>query len=240
MLSASHNVNVDPEEISKFDALASRWWDPDGDFKPLHDINPVRLNYIQERSQLEAGPAIDVGCGGGILTEGLSQLTKEVTGLDMAGKALSVARLHALEQELDINYVEGTAEEFAEQHVNQFATVACLEMLEHVSNYPSTVKACADMAQPGGHLFFSTINRTPQAYALLVLGAEYIMNILPRGTHEYAKFIKPSELAAAIRQAGLELKDISGMGYNPFTRNASINSDTSANYIVHAQKPASS
>ncbi len=233
------SMSVDEQEIEKFDALAHRWWDPDGDFKPLHDINGARLTYISERCTLENSKVIDVGCGGGILTESLAQSGARVTGIDMAGKALSVAKLHALEAGLDIEYASSTAEAYAAAHPGEFQVVTCLEMLEHVADYPSSIEACARLTQPGGHLFFSTINRNPKAYALLVLGAEYVLKLLPRGTHEYQKFIKPSELARAIRDAGLELKDISGMTYNPFSRKAAIGRDTDANYIVHATKPKS-
>jgi 2-polyprenyl-6-hydroxyphenyl methylase/3-demethylubiquinone-9 3-methyltransferase len=229
--------NVDPEEISKFNALASRWWDLNGDFKALHDINPSRLNYIQERTELGDGPVIDVGCGGGILAESLAAAGAQTTGIDMATKALGVAKLHALDNEIQVNYVETTAEEYAALKPAHFRTVTCLEMLEHVTHYPDTIKACADLAQPGGDLFFSTINRNPKAYLLLVLGAEYLLNILPKGTHEYAKFIKPSELAQGLRDAGLELVEIRGMNYNPLSRNCRISNDTDANYIVHARKP---
>jgi len=233
----SESANVDPREVEKFDALAHRWWDPDGDFKTLHDINPTRLAYITERTDLQAGPVVDIGCGGGVLTEAMAATGAEVTGVDMAGKALSVARLHALETGVAVNYREGTAEEIAAAEPNHYRTVTCLEMLEHVTSYASTVGACAQMAQPGGDIFFSTINRNPKAYALLVLGAEYIMNILPRGTHDYRKFIKPSELCRAVRDAGLEVMDISGMVYNPFTRHCRISRDIDANYLVHARKP---
>jgi 2-polyprenyl-6-hydroxyphenyl methylase/3-demethylubiquinone-9 3-methyltransferase len=229
--------NVDPEEISKFNALASRWWDLNGDFKALHDINPSRLNYIQERTELGDGPVIDVGCGGGILAESLAAAGAQTTGIDMATKALGVAKLHALDSEIQVNYVETTAEEYAALKPSHFRTVTCLEMLEHVTHYPDTIKACADLAQPGGDLFFSTINRNPKAYLLLVLGAEYLLKILPKGTHEYAKFIKPSELAQGLRDAGLELVEIRGMNYNPLSRNCRISNDTDANYIVHARKP---
>ncbi len=233
--SSAHNV--DDNEIRKFDALAARWWDPDGDFKPLHDINPVRLAYISERCTLSGASVVDVGCGGGILTEALARSGATAHGVDMAGKALNVARLHALDNGVTVTYHEGTAESFARDHSGEFDCVTCLEMLEHVSNYPSTIQACADLTKPGGDVFFSTINRTLKAYGLLVLGAEYIMNILPRGTHDYTKFIRPSELATAIRQAGLEVMDISGMTYNPFNRRGAIGKDMDANYIVHARKP---
>lgn len=230
--------NVDPEEIEKFNDLAHRWWDTDGDFKPLHDINPCRLSYIQEKADLAAGPTLDVGCGGGILAESIARLGFETTGIDMAEKALGVARLHALESDVNVRYEASTAENFALGHAEQFTTVTCLEMLEHVTDYGETIKACAQLAQPGADLFFSTINRDPRAYVLLILGAEYVLNMLPRGTHEYSKFIKPSELAAGIREAGLELQEIRGMSYNPLTRKAALNNNTTANYIVHAKKPA--
>lgn len=237
-MSVENQANVDAGEIDKFNALAARWWDPDGDFKPLHDINPARMNYISARTDLSAGPAIDVGCGGGILTEALARQCDEVVGLDMAGKALSVARLHAAENGVQVDYQTGTAEEYALAHPGRFRTVTCLEMLEHVTNYPSTVQACADLAQPGGDVFFSTINRNPKAYLLLVLGAEYVMNLLPRGTHDYQKFIRPAELARAVTAAGLEVVDISGLTYNPFTRRANIGRDVDANYLLHARKAA--
>ncbi|MEM9620796.1 MAG: bifunctional 2-polyprenyl-6-hydroxyphenol methylase/3-demethylubiquinol 3-O-methyltransferase UbiG [Pseudomonadota bacterium] len=236
-MSNTDTQNVDAAEISKFDALAHRWWDPNGDFKPLHDINPARLNYINEHTDLQRGPVIDIGCGGGILSEAMAAMGADVTGLDMAGKALSVARLHSLESGVEVNYVAGTAEEYASEHAGQFSCVTCLEMLEHVVNYPSTVQACADLLQPGGDVFFSTINRNPKAYALLVLGAEYVLRLLPRGTHEYSKFIKPSELCQAVRAAGLEVVDISGLTYNPFNRQAAIGRDIDANYLVYARKP---
>jgi len=230
--------NVDHDEINKFDALAHRWWDPDGDFKPLHDINPARLAYINDRCNLQAGPVVDVGCGGGILAESMAATGAQITGMDMAGKALSVARLHALETGIEINYVETTAEAMAENSAAHFSCVTCMEMLEHVTSYASTIAACANMAQPGADLFFSTINRNPKSYALMILGAEYVVNILPKGTHEYAKFIKPSELCGALREAGLEILDISGMTYNPFTRVCTMGRDVDVNYIVHAKKPS--
>jgi 2-polyprenyl-6-hydroxyphenyl methylase/3-demethylubiquinone-9 3-methyltransferase len=230
-------ANVDTQEIEKFNALAHRWWDKNGDFKTLHDINPIRLDYIQQRTNLLAGPVVDIGCGGGVLSEAMAAAGAEVTGLDMAGKALSVARLHALQSGTTVDYQEGTAEQLATTHTAHFRTVTCLEMLEHVASYPSTVAACAALTQPGGDLFFSTINRNPKAYALLILGAEYVLNLLPRGTHDYQKFIKPSELCTAIRAAGLEVQEIKGMTYNPFTRACRIGDDVGANYLVHAKKP---
>ena len=230
-------ANVDAPEIEKFDALAHRWWDPNGDFKPLHDINPARLEYISQRTDLSAGPTVDIGCGGGILSESMASAGSATLGIDMAGKALGGAKLHALEAGVDIEYLETTAEQLAHNRAGEFRTVTCMEMLEHVTAYADTVKACAELAQPGGDLFFSTINRNPKSYVMLILGAEYILNILPRGTHEYSKFIKPSELAQALRDAGLDVLDIRGLHYNPLTRSCRLNNDTSTNYIVHARKP---
>jgi 2-polyprenyl-6-hydroxyphenyl methylase / 3-demethylubiquinone-9 3-methyltransferase len=229
--------NVDKQEIAKFEALAHRWWDPEGDFRPLHDINPARLTYVLERAGLDAGPVIDVGCGGGILSESLARAGARVTGIDMAGAPLAVARLHALESGVEVEYLSATAEELAAQRPASFATVTCMEMLEHVPDYSSTVQACADLATPGAQLFFSTINRNPKAYLLAVVGAEYVLGLLPKGTHDYEKFIKPSELAAAMRRAGLLVQDIIGMRYNPFTRNCSLSPDVDVNYILHASKP---
>ena len=229
--------NVDQAEIQKFEALAHRWWDPEGDFKPLHDINPVRLDFIAERTNLPEANAVDVGCGGGILAESMAQRGARVTGMDMAGSPLSVARLHAMEAGVQVEYLESTAEALAEARPGQYQVVTCLEMLEHVPDINSTIAACARLATPGGELFFSTINRNPKAWALAIVGAEYVLGLLPRGTHEYAKFIKPSELCQAIRAAGLEVQDISGMVYNPFTRNAGLGSDMDVNYLLHARKP---
>lgn len=231
-------ANVDAPEIEKFDALAHRWWDPNGDFKPLHDINPARLDYIRQRTELNAGPTVDIGCGGGILSESMASAGSATLGIDMASKALGVAKLHALEAGVDIEYLESTAEQLVQDRAGEFRTVTCMEMLEHVTAYADTVKACAELAQPGGDLFFSTINRNPKSYVMLILGAEYVLNILPRGTHEYSKFIKPSELAQALRDAGLDVLDISGLHYNPLTRSCRLDNDTSTNYIVHARKPA--
>ncbi len=233
---ATHH-NVDTDEVAKFEKLAHRWWDPDGDFKPLHDVNTVRADYIDHRAPLAGCRVLDVGCGGGILTETLATRGAEAWGIDMGEAPLEVAKLHALETGVQINYQRTAAEAFAEEHPEAFDTVACLEMLEHVPDIHSTVAACAALTRPGGSVFFSTINRHPIAYGLLILGAEYITGILPKGTHDYAKFIKPSELAAACRAAGLTVKDISGLRYNPLTRNASLTRDTHANYLLYARKP---
>jgi len=233
----SPRTNVDHVEIAKFEALASRWWDPEGDFRPLHDINPARLAYVLERTDVDAGPVLDVGCGGGILAESLARAGGRVTGIDMAPSPLSVARLHALDTGTEVEYLTATAESLALERPGTFATVTCMEVLEHVPDYPSTVQACADLTAPGGNLFFSTINRNPKAYLLAVVGAEYVLGLLPKGTHDYEKFIRPHELADAMRRAGLVVKDIRGMRYNPFTRNCSLGRDVDVNYLLHAQKP---
>ncbi len=229
--------NVDGDEIRKFDALAHRWWDPEGDFRPLHDINPARVDYIAGKLPLDGVRAVDVGCGGGILAEALSARGARVTGIDMASSPLGVARLHALESGADVQYQERTAEALAEEQPGAFELVSCLEMLEHVPDYASTVAACAALAAPGGHLVFSTINRNPKAYALAVVGAEYVLGLLPKGTHDYQKFIKPSELAGAVRATGLELVEIVGMRYNPFTRSCTLCDDVDVNYLLYARKP---
>jgi 2-polyprenyl-6-hydroxyphenyl methylase/3-demethylubiquinone-9 3-methyltransferase len=229
--------NVDQAEIQKFEALAHRWWDPEGDFKPLHDINPSRLAFIAERADLPNTRAVDVGCGGGILAESMAEAGALVTGMDMAGSPLSVARLHAMEAGVQVEYLESTAEALAAERPGQYQVVTCLEMLEHVPDIGSTIAACAELAAPGAQLFFSTINRNPKAWALAVVGAEYVLGLLPRGTHDYAKFIKPHELAAAVREAGLEVVEITGMTYNPFTRNVRLGNDVGVNYLLHARKP---
>lgn len=236
---AIETLNVDPAEVAKFESMASRWWDKNGDFKPLHDINPLRANYIDGRAKVAEKKVIDVGCGGGILSESLAQRGADVTGIDMGEAPLSVARLHALESGVSVIYQHCTAEQLAQSQPESFAVVSCLEMLEHVPDPSSVIQACADLCQPGGDLFFSTINRTAKAYALAVVGAEYILGWLPKGTHEYNKFIRPSELGAAIRQAGLELVDITGLTYNPLSRHYKLNpNDVDVNYMVHVRKPA--
>jgi len=229
--------NVDPNEIAKFEALASRWWDKESEFKPLHDINPLRLNYIDEKAPLPGKKVLDVGCGGGILSEGLSQRGAHVMGIDMGDAPLSVARLHGLETGIDVDYQQMTVEALAEQQPESFDIVTCLEMLEHVPQPASVIRACATLLKPGGHLFLSTINRNPKAYLFAVVGAEHILKMLPKGTHEYKKFIKPSELTRYVRQADLEFRDISGMTYNPLIKEYKINSDVNVNYLMHAQKP---
>tara|TARA_Y100001970_G_C14195079_1_gene837552 strand:- start:95 stop:799 length:705 start_codon:yes stop_codon:yes gene_type:complete len=228
--------NLDPDEIRKFNEMASTWWDPNGDFKALHDINPSRLDYILCRISKPLSAILDVGCGGGILTESLEAHTNEIMGIDAAPKPLKVAQLHAIDKGLKIDYRLSTVETLSKEYQNHFDVLTCMELLEHVTDFHSTVQACGDLTKPGGNLFFSTINRNPISFIKLIVGAEEILKILPRGTHEYQKFIKPSELALALRKANLELLDLSGISYNPFTRKTQIDKNVSANYIVHARK----
>jgi 2-polyprenyl-6-hydroxyphenyl methylase/3-demethylubiquinone-9 3-methyltransferase len=228
--------NVDPNEVAKFEALAASWWDLEGDSKPLHEINPLRLGYIAERCQLDQAAVIDVGCGGGILSEALAKSGARVTGIDMGEMPLDIAKLHAMEGGLDIHYQQSTAEAMAQQHAAEFDVVTCLEMLEHVPDPAAIIQACADLVKPGGDVFFSTLNRHPKAYMLAVLGAEYVMNMLPKGTHDYQRFIRPAELASWCRQAGLGVKNISGMTYNPLSRQFSLGKDVKVNYLVHCRK----
>ncbi|WP_156184293.1 bifunctional 2-polyprenyl-6-hydroxyphenol methylase/3-demethylubiquinol 3-O-methyltransferase UbiG [Cellvibrio sp. pealriver] len=230
-------ANVDSAEIAKFEALASRWWDKNSEFKPLHDINPLRANYIDERSPVAQKKVIDVGCGGGILAESLAQRGAFVTGIDMGEAPLSVARLHALEAGVELTYEQITAEDKAAQMPEAFDIVTCMEMLEHVPDPASVVKACATLVKAGGDVYFSTINRNPKSYAFAILGAEYVLKLLPKGTHEYSKFIRPSELAKWLRDAGLELQSMTGMTYNPLTKLYKLNpNDVSVNYLLHAKK----
>ncbi len=230
-------ANVDTAEIAKFEALASRWWDKNSEFKPLHDINPIRANFIDQRSPVAKKKLIDVGCGGGILAESLALRGADVTGIDMGEAPLSVARLHALETGVSLNYEQITAEDKAAQMPGEFDVVTCMEMLEHVPDPSSVVAACAHMVKDGGDVYFSTINRNPKSYAFAILGAEYILKLLPKGTHEYSKFIRPSELAQWLRAAGLELQEITGMTYNPLTKHYKLDaSDVSVNYLIHAKK----
>ena len=230
--------NVDSAELNKFSELAHKWWDKNSEFKPLHEINPLRLNYINDTVSLEGKRVLDVGCGGGILSESMAEKGAQVTGIDLGEKALKVAQLHSLERGVAVDYRLIAAEVLAEQEAGAYDVVTCLEMLEHVPDPASIVSACAKLVRPGGHVFFSTINRNPKAYAFAVLGAEYILQMLPKGTHDYAKFIKPSELASFARQANLTLQDQAGMGYNPITKNYALNKDVSVNYLVHTVKAA--
>ena len=229
-------ANVDLNEVAKFDALASSWWDLEGQSKPLHDLNPIRLAYIAKRTTLSDANVIDVGCGGGILSEALAKSGAKVTGIDMGEMPLNIAKLHALEAGLTVNYQHITAEEMASQQPEHYDVVTCLEMLEHVPDPASIIQACADMVNPGGDVFFSTLNRHPKAYLLAVLGAEYVMKMLPKGTHDYKRFIRPAELSAWCRQAGLKAKNITGMNYNPLTRQFSLGSDVKVNYLIHCKK----
>ena len=229
--------NKDQAEIDKFSDLASRWWDTTSEFKPLHAINPLRLNWIKKQIDLSGKSVVDIGCGGGILAESLAQAGSLTTGIDLSEKALKVADLHGLESGIKVNYELISAEELALKSPNSFDVVTCMEMLEHVPDPLSVVKACSDLVKPGGMLFFSTLNRNPKAYLLAVLGAEYVLNLLPKGTHDYKKFIKPSELASFTRQAGLEMVDIAGMSFNPLSDTYSIGKDTDVNYLISAKKP---
>ncbi|RLA48575.1 MAG: bifunctional 3-demethylubiquinol 3-O-methyltransferase/2-polyprenyl-6-hydroxyphenol methylase [Gammaproteobacteria bacterium] len=235
----NQSMNVDPQEIAKFEALASRWWDRNSEFKALHEINPLRANYIDQHSPVAGKRLVDVGCGGGILAESMAQRGATVTGIDMGEAPLSVAQLHGLESGVEVNYLQSTAEQLAEREAGNYDIVCCLEMLEHVPDPASVIAACAALAQPGGSLYFSTINRNPKAYLFAIVGAEHILQLLPAGTHEYAKFIKPSELAGWIRKAGLALADMTGLIYNPLTKHYRLNpKDVSVNYMVRAVKPA--
>jgi 2-polyprenyl-6-hydroxyphenyl methylase/3-demethylubiquinone-9 3-methyltransferase len=227
-------ANVDLREIAKFEGLAARWWDRDGDFRPLHDINPARLRFIAERAGLEGKAALDIGCGGGILAESMAAAGARVTAIDMAEAPLAVARIHLEASGFEIDYRRGTAEDEAAARPGAYDVVTCLEMLEHVPDPGSVVAACAHLVRPGGHVFFSTINRNPKAFLLAIVGAEYVLRLLPRGTHEYAKLIRPAELDAWIRAAGLELREITGMHYNPFTRECTLGGDVHVNYLMHA------
>lgn len=231
-------ANFDPAEIAKFEALANRWWDPTSEFKPLHDINPLRCGYIDERAPLAGKVVVDVGCGGGLLSEAMAQRGAQVTGIDMGQAPLSVAKLHALESGVSIDYRQVSAEQLALEQPAHHDIVTCLEMLEHVPDPAAIIRACADLAKPGAHLFFSTINRNPKAYAFAIVGAEYLLKMLPKGTHEYSKFIRPAELANWVRHAGLSLESMIGMTYNPLIKKYSLSeSDVSVNYMVYAKKP---
>jgi 2-polyprenyl-6-hydroxyphenyl methylase/3-demethylubiquinone-9 3-methyltransferase len=228
--------NVDPAEIAKFSDLAHRWWDPTSEFRPLHELNPLRLSWIDKLVSLNDKRVVDVGCGGGILTESMAALGADVTGIDLSEKAISVAKLHLLESGHKVTYDKISAEEFAARHAGEFDVVTCMEMLEHVPDPASTVRACAALVKPGGWCIFSTINRNPKAYLFAVIGAEYILNLLPRGTHDYAKFLRPSELSAMARNAGLDMQTMMGMTYNPLTKQFALASDTSVNYLIATRR----
>ncbi len=231
------NVNADPAELAKFSDLAHRWWDTESEFRPLHQINPLRLAWIDDIVPVQGKRIVDIGCGGGILADAMARKGADVLGIDLATKALKVAQLHALEaQTTGVSYREISAEALAAEQPGSFDVVTCMEMLEHVPDPSSVVRACAQLVKPGGHVFFSTINRNAKAFVFAIVGAEYILNLLPRGTHEYAKFIKPSELASYAREAGLDLQHTRGMEYNPLTRHYWLSQDTSVNYLLAMQK----
>jgi len=232
-------MNADPQELQKFSDLAHRWWDPTSEFRPLHEINPLRLEWINARAALSGKSVVDVGCGGGILAESMARKGARVTGIDLSEKALKVADLHGMESGVQVRYEKIAAEDLAAREPGQFDVVTCMEMLEHVPDPASIVRACTAMVKPGGHVFFSTLNRNPKAYLFAILGAEYLLRMLPKGTHDYAKFITPAELARFIREAGLELDGFKGLSYNPLTKLYSINQDTSVNYMVACRKPLS-
>jgi 2-polyprenyl-6-hydroxyphenyl methylase/3-demethylubiquinone-9 3-methyltransferase len=230
-------LNIDPAELAKFERLAARWWDCSGEFKPLHDINPLRLGYIDQRADLAGKRVADVGCGGGILAESMAQLGAEVTGIDVGEGPLMVARLHLLESGLSVDYRQQTAEQLAAEAPAGFDVVTCMELLEHVPDPASVVAACAQLVKPDGHVFFSTINRTPKSYLFAVIAAEYLLRLLPQGTHDYSRFIRPAELAGWIRHAGLELRDLTGMSYHPLTARYFLTPDVAVNYLAHAIRP---
>ena len=229
-------VNVDPAEIAKFSELAHRWWDPHSEFRPLHEINPLRLEWIDRQATLAGKRVLDVGCGGGILAEAMAKQGATVTGLDMADKALKVAQLHLIESRLPVEYLLCSAEALVAERAQTFDVVTCMELLEHVPDPSSTVAACARLVKPGGQVFFSTINRNPKAYLFAVIGAEYVLNILPRGTHDYARFIKPSELAAWCRASGLRVAELIGMTYNPLTKAYHLGTDCGVNYLARCER----
>jgi len=232
-MTSEAQLNCDPQEVAKFDELATRWWDPNGECKPLHDINPLRLAFIEQHAPLAGKQVLDVGCGGGILSEAMAAHGARVTGIDMAASSLQVARLHLLESGLEVDYQCITAEELSHRQAASFDTVTCMELLEHVPDPASLVAACARLVKPGGNVFFSTLNRNPKAYLLAVVGAEYLLRMLPKGTHDYARFIRPAELDAWVRRNGLTLRHMAGLGYNPLSRRYHLNDDVSVNYLVH-------
>jgi len=242
MSSATHHLetnvekNVDPREIAKFDEVAYRWWDAESEFKPLHEINPLRLQYIDNHAHLSGKTVLDVGCGGGLLTEAMARTGANVYGIDMGPGPIEIAKLHLLESGLKVNYEQIPAEEFADKNPEKFDVVTCMEMLEHVPDPASIIAACAKLVKPGGMVFFSTLNRNAKSYAHAIIGAEYILKMLTPGTHDYKKFIKPSELSQWMRQSNLEIQDIKGLSYNPLSKNYKISTDVSINYMVSARK----
>jgi 2-polyprenyl-6-hydroxyphenyl methylase/3-demethylubiquinone-9 3-methyltransferase len=232
------NLNADPAELKKFSDLAHRWWDPKGAFRPLHELNPVRLQWIEQQVGLAGRSVVDVGCGGGILSEAMSARGARVLGIDLAGKPLQVARLHAIESGAQVEYRAVAAEDLAREQPGAFDIVTCMEMLEHVPDPAQTIAACAQLVRPGGHVLFSTINRNPRAFLMAIIGAEYVLGLLPRGTHEYARFLRPSELARGARAAGLDVERLAGMHYNPLSGRFWLNADTGINYLMGCRRPA--
>ena len=231
-------LNADQNELDKFSQLAHRWWDPNSEFKPLHAINPLRLEWIDQHAGLSGKKILDIGCGGGILSESMAQRGAEVTGIDLSEKALGVARLHLLESGNQLDYRNTSAEALAEQTPGVYDIITCMEMLEHVPSPASIISACSALVKPGGHVFFSTLNRNPKAYLLAVVGAEYVLNMLPKGTHDYVKFIRPSELSRWAKSVDLEPDELIGMTYNPFTQRYRLGRDTDVNYLLHTRKTA--
>lgn len=237
-MSKSSTLNLDPAEIAKFEELASRWWDRNSEFKPLHDINPLRVGFIDRIATLSGKKVLDIGCGGGILSEAMAIRGADVTGIDMGEAPLKVAKLHGLESGVKVNYQRITAEEFAEQHPESFDVVTCMEMIEHVPDPSSVIHACAKLVKPGGHVFLSTLNRNPKSYLFAILGAEKLLKLVPDGTHDFKKFVRPAELAGWVRQSGLSLKEMTGLTYNPITRQYRLNpNDVDVNYMLATQKP---
>lgn len=234
----NHQENVDPLEVAKFDALASRWWDAHGEFQPLHQINPLRVDWIRQHARLSGATAVDIGCGGGILTESLAKAGAAVTGIDMAEAPLAVARLHRHESDLEIDYRQATAEQLASESAGEYDVVTCLEMLEHVPDPSQVIGSCARLLKPGGQVFFSTINRNPKSFMFAIVGAEFVLKLLPAGTHDYSKFIRPSELEEWARHAGLQHEASIGMHYNPLTKVYSLGENLDVNYLMYFQKPA--
>lgn len=235
---SSPDANVDRAEIDKFEAMAATWWDPDGDFAPLHRMNPLRLHYIDERAPLKGRRVLDIGCGGGILSEAMAAAGADVTGIDMADAPLAVAKAHLSQSGVEVEYLNSSAERLASERADQYDIVTCLEMLEHVPEPAGVIEACRTLTRPGGDIFFSTINRNAKAFALAIVAAEYILRMLPRGTHEYDKLIRPSELEAWARSTGLALQDLAGIRYNPLTRDFRLTRDVDVNYIAHFRRPA--
>ncbi|MDJ0941042.1 MAG: bifunctional 2-polyprenyl-6-hydroxyphenol methylase/3-demethylubiquinol 3-O-methyltransferase UbiG [Woeseiaceae bacterium] len=236
-MATEYTINVDDAEVAKFNSLASRWWDPDGDFRPLHEINPLRLDWIRQSVNLAGKTVVDIGCGGGILTEGMAGAGATVTGIDMAEGPLTVAKLHQAESGAEVSYHKMTAEALAAEKPGKFDVVTCLEMLEHVPDPSAVIRSCHELVKPGGDVYFSTINRNPKSFLFAIVGAEYVLRLLPKGTHEYEKLIKPSELDEWARAAGLEFRESIGLHYNPITRNYSLGGNLDVNYLMHYQRP---